>query len=60
MKLNLKPPGSELLKLNCDDLLPNVAFNFNLRRNSKTREVEEARAAADKVGWCRLTLSNTR
>ena len=48
------------MKLNCDDLLPNVAFNFNLRRNSKTREVEEARAAADKVGWCRLTLSNTR
>jgi len=32
MKLNLQPPGSELLKLKCDGPLSNFAFNFNLRR----------------------------
>jgi hypothetical protein len=32
MIFNLKPSGTERLKLNCDDLLSNVAFNFNLRR----------------------------
>jgi len=28
----VKAPGYECLKLNCDDLLSNSAFNFNLRR----------------------------
>ena len=32
IKLNLKPPGSELLRLKCDDALSIVAFNFNPRR----------------------------
>jgi formate--tetrahydrofolate ligase len=32
IKPALKPPGSMCLKLKCDILLSNVAFNFNLRR----------------------------
>jgi len=32
MKLTLKAPGSKRLKLKYDELLSNVAFNFNLRR----------------------------
>jgi hypothetical protein len=32
IKLKLKAPGSEHLKLKCDDALSNVAFNFSLRR----------------------------
>ena len=32
MKPKLKPPGSKRLKLQCDDLLSNFAFKFNLRR----------------------------
>ena len=32
MKLTLKAPGSQRLKLKYDDLLSNVAFKFNLRR----------------------------
>ena len=32
MKLTLKTPGSKRLKLKYDELLPNVAFKFHLRR----------------------------
>jgi hypothetical protein len=32
MKPTVKAPIYERLKLTCDDLLSNVAFNFNLRR----------------------------
>ena len=32
MKPKLKPPGTTRLKLKCDELLPNSAFKFNLRR----------------------------
>jgi hypothetical protein len=32
MKLYLKPPGTERLKLNCDDPLSKFAFDFDLRR----------------------------
>jgi len=32
LKFNLKPPGSELLKLKCDDPLSNFTFNLKLRR----------------------------
>jgi len=35
MNPTLKAPGSERLKLKCDDLLSNFAFNFNLRRYSE-------------------------
>jgi hypothetical protein len=34
MKATLKAPISERLKLECDDVLSNVAFNFKLRRYS--------------------------
>ena len=34
IKPTLKAPGSERLKLKCDDLLLNFAFKFNLRRYS--------------------------
>ena len=32
IKPKLKPPGTERLKLQCDDPLLHFAFNFNLRR----------------------------
>jgi len=32
IKPTLKAPGSERLKLKCDELLSTSAFNFNLRR----------------------------
>jgi hypothetical protein len=32
MQPKLKPPRSKRLKLKCDILLSNFAFNFNLRR----------------------------
>jgi hypothetical protein len=32
IKPTLKPPGTKRLKLNCDVLLRNFAFNYNLRR----------------------------
>jgi len=32
MTLKLKPPGTERLKLQCDDPLSNFTFSFNLRR----------------------------
>ena len=32
MKPTLKAPGSERLKLKCDEPLSNFAFKFNLRR----------------------------
>ena len=35
MTINLKPAGTERLKLKCDDPLRNFAFNFNLRRCNK-------------------------
>jgi hypothetical protein len=35
IKPTLKPPGTKQLKLNCDELLSDFAFNFNLRRYNK-------------------------
>jgi hypothetical protein len=32
IKPTLKAPGTEHLKLKCDELLSGFAFNFNLRR----------------------------
>jgi hypothetical protein len=37
MKPTLKAPGSDRLRLECDKLLLNFAFNFNLRRYNKCR-----------------------
>jgi len=42
MKLNLKPPGTERLKLECDDALSNFSFNFNLRCYTVVRETTAA------------------
>ena len=35
MKPKLKPPGTELLKVKCNILLPIFAFKFKLRRYTK-------------------------
>jgi len=35
IKPTLKPPGSERLKVKCDEPLLNLAFEFNLRRYNK-------------------------
>jgi len=45
MKSTLKAPGSERLKLKCDDLLSKFAFNFNLRRYTKVAHVRAAHAS---------------
>ena len=31
VKPTLRPPGTKRLKLKCDEVLSNLAFNFNLR-----------------------------
>jgi aspartyl-tRNA synthetase len=65
IKPMLKAPGSERLKLKCDDMLSNFAFNFNLRRFiSGIRRFLEDRAFLEmetpvlhaEVRRCRLTL----
>ena len=60
----MKAPGSERLKLKCDDLLSNAALNFNLRRYIKARGRLEAEAAARPpphvVRLCMLTPSSYR
>ena len=38
--LTLKPPGTKRLKLECDDLLSNVGFNFNLHRYNPVEAVQ--------------------
>jgi hypothetical protein len=58
---------SALLKINCDELLSNGAFNFNLRPSikasekeaSKARKLAEKDAADALVGRCRLPLSKS-
>ena len=66
----LNPPGAQRLKLTCDDLLSNFAFNFNLCRYTVALSdhivasggrdgfvhVWRIPAGADMVGRCRLTL----
>jgi hypothetical protein len=49
------------LKLKCDELLSNFAFNFNVRRYSavvSALQAEALRKQLAKVGLCRLTLPN--
>ena len=56
MKPKLKPPGTERLKLKCDDPLSIFAFNFNLRRYLKEyRKHRQMRENILMVGRCRLT-----
>jgi hypothetical protein len=44
----LKALGTEILILNCDEMLSSFAFNFNLRRY--TKEAKAAARAARKAG----------
>jgi len=44
MKPKLKPPGTESLKLKCDDLLSNFAFKFNMRRYIKASPTPKPKA----------------
>ena len=63
VKLMLKPPGTQHLKLKCDILLSTFAFKFNLRRYTVGRDLicERCDELPDiKAGRCRLTLSNPR
>ena len=41
----LKPPGTKLLKLNCDELLSTSAITFNSRRYTKAFATEGADVA---------------
>ena len=52
VKLNLKPPGSELLKLKCDDPLSPFAFSFNLRRYNEVynEQIYDLLTSANPIG----------
>ena len=51
----LKPPGTNLLKVNYDKLLSSLAFNFNLRRYTPVNAVAvRAATPAAPVGRCRM------
>ena len=67
IKPTLKAPGTERLRLECDEPLSNFAFKFNLRRYrlEQVRQLLSSggarkQVASTKVGQCRLTLSNRR
>ena len=61
IKPTLKPPGTKHLKLKRDVLLSSFAFIFDLRRYMMVEEpVFDVSEPIDKVGRCRLTLSNPR
>jgi len=64
MKPKFKAPGTKRLKPKCDIRLSNYALKFNLRRFIKEFVVGLSNVGTDarenKVGWCRLTLSNPR
>jgi len=58
IKPTLKAPGTERLRLKCDDLVSCFAFNFNLRRyNQAPCSLMQRRHFPpnlnDVVGWCR-------
>jgi len=56
----LKAPGVKRLKLKCDKLLSNFAFNLNLRRctlGERLHFAGEATMRQHPVGRCRLTVS---
>ena len=57
MKSMLKTPVTKCLKLKCNNLLSNFAFNFNLRRYNVgvlNTETNVFTTIATTVGWCRL------
>jgi len=65
MKPTLKAPGTKHLQLKYDVPLSNFAFKFNLRRYTMELRIRSRPFVqqsiwldADKVGRCRLTLSN--
>jgi hypothetical protein len=60
MRHILKAPKTKRLRLQYDELLSNLDFNFNLRHYSKPAEepVVGELAGDVEVGRCRLTLSN--
>jgi hypothetical protein len=55
MKPTLQAPGSERLKLTCDDLLSIFAFNFNLRHYIKVPKID-ASMYPDSFGVDRKTI----
>jgi len=54
IKPTLKAPGTNCSKLEYDEPLSKIAFNYYLRRYNKEIPL------ASMVGRCRLTLSNPR
>ena len=57
IKPALKAPGSERLKLKCDELLSNFAFKLNLRRYIMDEAMYFSAGHGDgQVERCRLTL----
>jgi hypothetical protein len=64
MKLQLKPPGTQRLKLTCDILLSTCAFKFNLRHyilashegNTLRRFGPRAATKAPSAGYMRQWL----
>jgi hypothetical protein len=65
IKPMLTLPGTQRLKLNCDEPLSKFAIKINLRcytkgKNKGKESVEEKAAPLPKVGRCMLTLSIPR
>jgi hypothetical protein len=58
IKPKLKPPETKRLKPNCDVLLSNSAYKFNLRRYNVVRALSVMKNL--KVRRCRLTQSDPR
>jgi len=60
IKPKLKAPGTERLKLKCDEPPSNLAFKFNLRRFTEAlidagKIIDSVTSIVDEVGRCRLT-----
>ena len=57
IKPKLKPPGTKRLKLECDGLLSNFGFKFNLRRYTKVAAQAGACSAAVQAGGLQSSTS---
>jgi hypothetical protein len=56
IKPALKAPGTKRLKLNCDEPLSNVAFNFNLHRYIKVERIVSERDDHEAGAYTRRPL----
>jgi hypothetical protein len=60
IKITLKAPGSERLKLRCDEMLSNFAFRFNLRCYTWEAQCDAARVHRSKLRRVAMKWSEQR